>query len=70
MSEIEKGCETEWSRKDYEAQLRTNHEKLTEEIYFELRWLTERPVKSVNYLIVILVSIISSALTAFLFTHW
>lgn len=48
---------------------KTLHEELTEQIYFEIKWLQENQTQPTNYLIVIVVSMLSSALVAWLFTH-
>lgn len=40
-----------------------------EQILFEIRWLQRNQTPPVNYLVVIVVSMFSSALIAWLFTH-
>lgn len=46
-----------------------NIEKWVEKTYFETRWLAQNQARPVNYLVVIVVSMLSSALIAWLFTH-
>ena len=42
----------------------TVHEEITEQILLEIKWLARNQTKPTNYLLVVIVSIVSSALTA------
>jgi hypothetical protein len=42
----------------------TVHEEITEQILIEIKWLARNQTKPTNYLLVVIVSIVSSALTA------
>ena len=46
----------------------TQHERITDQILYEVKWLSDR-WRPTNYLAIILVSIISSAITAWVITH-
>lgn len=46
----------------------TQHERMTEQTYLEVKWLVER-WRPTNYLAVIVVSLITSAGMAWLITH-
>lgn len=45
------------------------HDWYTEQIWLKVKWLTQNQTRPTNYLVVIIVSMLSSALTAWLFTH-
>lgn len=40
------------------------HEDITEQILYEVKWLSQNQTKPTNYLLVVIISIVSSALTA------
>lgn len=61
--------DNEKERNRREQVLHREHEQLTEQIYYEVRRLTRNQTEPVNYLVVIIVSIISSGLTTWLLTH-
>lgn len=45
------------------------HEKMTENIYFDVKWLVER-WRPINYAAITIVSIIASAATTLIITHY
>lgn len=69
---LRKEEQEEACRREYEEQEKTRrreHEEMMIQTYYNVKWIMQNREEPVNYLVVIVVSMIASGLTTLLLTH-